>query len=194
MNVRLKVFAGFLSLAIVLSGVTTYAYGLLYSHDRYWNGTIVRVQERQAALIKSLLHATARDGQVDLAPEALGAMFAPLDGKLIIEVERGGDELFSNFNDSFPRSAHIDTVELAGGVRILISRYQPPTWNSQFLRWVKTPWQWFSPSYDYVTVPFIWFLVMYFLGLMMLGFAVKAAYLERDVMAVLRKYQDGDRS
>lgn len=192
MNTRLRVFAGFLLLAILLAGITTYAYGLLYSHDRYWNGTIVRVQDGQAALIRSLLLATARDAQIDLAPEALGAMFAPMDGRLIIEVERNGGKLFSNFNGRFERGAEIETVEIAGGVKVVISRYRPPTWNRTFLRWVKAPFQWLSPSYDYVTVPFMWFSAMYFMGLMLLGFAVKAAYLEHDVMAALRKYHDGD--
>lgn len=189
---RLRVFAGLLLAAILLAGVTTYGYGALYSHDRYWEGTIVHVQQTQAALIRSLLGVTVQDGDIDVAPDALELMFAPIDGKLIVEVERAGAVLFSNFNGRFARGAQIETVDLSGGVNVVISRYQPPTWNRTFLRWVKAPSQWASPSYDYVTIPFLWFSAMYFLGLLVLGLVLKASYLERDVMTALLKYQDGD--
>jgi len=120
-------------------------------------------------------------------------MFEPTNNKLIVEVVKSGGVLFSNFNGKFKPGALLDTLNLSDGTSIRILRYQPPTWNYLFLRWLRAPSRWFTPSYDYVTVPFLWFLAVYLMAMVVMGLFVKSSYLERDVISTLRKYGLGGR-
>jgi hypothetical protein len=175
-----------LLIAVLLALLTTYTYGKLFSHDRYWLGTIARVQQTQAALIRTMLNEFLVDAKLPLEKDRLSRMFAPMDGKLIIDVSHHSNPIYSSFNGRFSRGRVIEVIQLADGVEVALGGYAPPGWDRNFLRWLQNPGRWFEPSFDHVTFPFLWFLAVFALAIFALGFAVKSSYLERDVMTVLR--------
>jgi hypothetical protein len=186
---RISAMALLLLTAALLALFTTYAYGKLFSHDRYWLGTIARVQQSQAALIRALLDEFSVDGHLPTDKGRLSKMFAPMDRKLVVDVSRNGQEIYSNFNERFSRGQVIEVVQLPAGMRVVLGGYSPPNWNDTFVRWLQNPGRWFEASFDYVTVPFLWFQAIYALAFVAVGFAVKSSYLERDVLTMLRKVE-----
>ena len=87
--------------------------------------------------------------------------------------------------ERFIRGETLDVIEMQDGWRVSVITYQPPTWEQSFLRWLSRPGRWFEPSFDYITMPFLWFMAIYGLALLALGLAVKSSYLERDVLVAL---------
>jgi hypothetical protein len=185
---RLVVLSGMALTALVLALATAYTYGRWFSHDRYWHGTVERVQARQTALIRSLL--TGAGSKMPQDTEALAALFSPVDGVLVVEVRGDGELRYSNFVSRFVRGGELDVIELAGGWRVDVMGYQPPSWNRMFVRWLRQPARWLEPSFDHITMPFLWFLVMYAVGMLALGLAVKSSYLQRDVLMQLRRLEE----
>ena len=182
---KLLVFGSIAVLTVLLAVATVYAYGKWFSHNRYWHGTIERVQVRQAALARSFLTSGAAVGTLPERREALAEMFAPFDGVMAVEVHRHDDLRYSNVVDRFIRGKTLDVIEMQGGWRVSVIAYQPPTWEKSFVRWLSRPGRWLEPSFDYITMPFLWFMAIYSLGLLVLGLAVKSSYLERDVLVAL---------
>lgn len=182
---RIPVFLGMLVLAACLSSVTVFTYGKWYSHDRYWHGTIARVAENQALLVRDLLLAGDASQLQALTPEQLARMFSSLDNKMIVEVFADNELVYSNDNRRFARGSVLQTVGDQPHV-VVLSAYLPPTWKDLFLRWLKSPGRWFEPSFDPVTMPFLWFFAIYTLGLLCVGLLVKSTYLERDVLGALQ--------
>lgn len=184
-HARLIVFGSIAVLTVLLATATVYAYGKVFSHNRYWHGTIERVQARQAAMVRSFFMSGAAVGTLPVQRDDLAKMFAPLDGVMAVEVHRHGDLHYSNVVDRFRRGETLDVIEMQDGWRVSVITYLPPTWENIFLRWLGRPGRWFEPSFDYITMPFLWFMAIYGLGLLALGLAVKSNYLERDVLAAL---------
>jgi len=182
---RLIVFGSIAVLTVLLATATAYAYGKVFSHKRYWHGTIERVQARQAAMVRSFFMSGAAVGTLPEQRDALAKIFAPLDGVMAVEVHRHGDLRYSNVVDRFIRGETLDVIEMQDGWRVSVNTYLPPTWEKSFLRWLGRPGRWFEPSFDYITMPFLWFMAIYGLGFLALGLAVKSNYLERDVLAAL---------
>ncbi len=184
---RALVFSGIAITAILLGLATTYAYGNWVSHPRYWNGTIMRVQENQYALIASILRNSTGDASFSANSMDWRAMFEPTDGHLLIEVKNLGQLKYSNTNDRFERGMKLGSIELDEGWALNIFRYMPPSWNRSYIRWLKQPKRWLEPSFDPITMPFLWFSSIYALALLALGFVVKSRYLEHDVLVVLKR-------
>ena len=182
---RFLVFGSIGVLSVLLAMVTVYAYGKGFSHNRYWHGTIERVQVRQAALVRTLLTSRAAVGTLPEQKSALAEMFAPFDGVMAVYVHRHGDLRYSNAVSQFVRGETLDVIGMQDGWRVSVIAYQPPTWEKSFLRWFSRPGRWLEPSYDYITMPFLWFMVIYGLALLALGLAVKSNYLEHDVLVAI---------
>ena len=98
--------------AVLLALLTTYAYGKLFSHDRYWLGTMARVQDSQAALIRTLLSEFSIDENLPMDKGRLSRMFAPMDGKLVVDVSHHGERVYSSFNGRFGRGRAIAVIQL----------------------------------------------------------------------------------
>ncbi|MCX2973008.1 hypothetical protein EYC87_05340 [Halieaceae bacterium IMCC8485] len=184
---RVLVFSGIAITAILLGLATTYAYGNWFSHPRYWNGTIMRVQESQSALIESILRNSMGDASFNANSIDWRAMFGPMDGHLLIEVHNLGQLKYSNANDRFKRGIKLNSVQLYEGWTLDVFRYKPPSWNRSYIRWLKQPRRWLEPSFDPITMPFFWFSSIYSLALLAMGFIVKSRYLEQDVLGALER-------
>jgi len=184
---RLTVFPAILLLALLLALFTAYAYGGLFSHPRYWSGTIERVAVGQAALIRSMITEMVADRVVPSDSASLARMFAPIDNRLIVEVRQQQEIRWTNANERFARGKELDTLALSDDRQLVLSSYQPPAWNRLFLRWLSQPARWFEPSFDPVTMPFLWFFAIYSLSLLALGLMVRATYLERDVLGLFKQ-------
>lgn len=186
---RLLVYLGLSAVALMLSLVAVYSYGKWFSHDRYWHGTIERVQYNQARLVHGMLEGLVADGTVLSSQDALAKMFSTLDNRLVVEVVHDGELIFSNDNQRFIRGRLLEKFTLAQSWQVTLSSYQPPQWQDTFGRWLKNPARWFQPSFDHITFPFLWFLAIHGLGLIGLGFVIKSRYLQRDVLAVLSRIE-----
>lgn len=186
---RLLVYLGLCAVALILSLIAVYSYGNWFSHDRYWQGTIARVQYNQARLIKGLVEELGSDSTVWADTKRLEKIFTALDNRLIVEVFQGDELVFSNDNQRYSRGRLLNSVSVAPGWELLLSDYLPPKWHASFVRWLKNPSRWFEPSFDYVTFPFLWFLAIHGLGLVTLSLAVKIRYLQQDVLSVLNKLE-----
>ena len=184
---RLIVIPVILLLALLLALFTAYAYGGLFGHPRYWNGTIERVAVGQAALIRSLVTEMVADRALPSDSASLARIFAPIDNRLIVEVRQQQEIVWTNANEHFARGMELDTLALVDGRQLMISSYQPPAWNRLFLRWLGQPARWFEPSFDPLTMPFLCFFAIYSLSLLALGLMVRATYLERDVLGLFKQ-------
>src|SRR5690606_32364228 len=184
---RLLVYLGLLAVALVLSLVAVYSYGKWFSHARYWHGTIERVQYNQARLVRGMLEGLVADEAVLSSQDALAKMFSTLDNRLVVEVVHDGELIFSNDNQRFIRGRLLEKFTLAQSWQVTLSSYQPPQWQDTFGRWLKNPARWFQPSFDHITFPFLWFLIIHGLSLISLGFIVRSRYLQNDVLTLLRK-------
>lgn len=171
-------------LVLVFALLTTYCFGRWFSHDRYWLGTIDKVQVTQANLIRSMV--LKSDNAADWSKDDLREVFAPVAGKIIVEVKEADAIIFSNDNHRFLRGEIIEEISLPNQKTIAVYRYSPPGWNGVFKRWLASPSRWFEPSLDFVTFPFLFFILVYGVGMVAVGFAIKARHLENDVLPVLR--------
>lgn len=186
---RLRAWVLLLALILGAALVTTYSYGKWFSHERYWNGTIARVEVGQAHLIRDLVQAMPAaifDGSID----RWDRMFAALRNRLIVEVVHEQRLVYSNENQRFGRGRPLETVQVGEEWQLQITAYQSPAWSRNFRRWITNPARWLEPSFDHITWPFFWFAAAYFLAIVATGFAVKSRYLERDVMLVMRRIEE----
>lgn len=186
---RLLVYLGLCALVLFLSLGAVYSYGKWFSHERYWHGTIERVQYHQARLVRGMLEELVSDGAVLSSQETLARMFSTLDNRLVVEVFHDGELFFSNDNQRFIRDRLLVDATLPDNWQVALSSYRPPQWHGTFSRWLRNPARWFQPSFDHITFPFLWFLAIHGLGLVGLGFIIKSRYLQRDVLAVLSRIE-----
>jgi len=182
-----KQFAVFaLSISITLALLFVYAYGAVFQHDRYWSGTLAKVQKTEASIIANLLRGRDLGKALPDNVSELEQLFAPLDRKLIIEIDIIGELFFSNQEESWKKDGLLEEVKTQDAT-IKISSYVPPTWNSRFLRWLRNPTRWFEPSYDFITVPFILLFIIFLSFLYALGWRLRSLHLSENV---LKKLED----
>ena len=185
---NLRIVAVFLIALFCVLGslITTYLYGFTFSHPRYWEGTIARVLKTEADLIEALISNTRQELNRDLKADQFEAMFGPLKDKVIIEAFEDGVLIWTNSNGKYGRGELISRFPSSDRQSIVLSRYKPPEWNTQFSKWLTTPQRWFEPSLDHITFPFVWFLSIYGLAAIAVVLAVRVSYLERDVLFVFQ--------
>ncbi|MDP3025752.1 MAG: hypothetical protein Q8O10_09495 [candidate division Zixibacteria bacterium] len=167
-----------LLLAICFSIAIVYLYGA-WTHNRYWNGTIAKVQDTEIGLIKGILRIDLNKIVSKQESEPLVEIFKPLEGKLIVEIFVDSQLVFSNRVRDFRAKEEQSLIELARfNSRILfkIGKYEPPTWNSNFGKWILSFNKWFTPRFDYITMPFIFFLLIFIFGFLALIMWYKARH------------------
>ena len=179
-----------LTLSTLLALVTEYSYGRWFSHDRYWEGTVQRVTWTQSQLVKNIFTKTELISSVGLEIQLIGEILQPLQNKILVEIDQDGLIIFSNASEIFNSDQVIEKFTLKNNIQVTISGYKPPSWNSIFLGgWVNNPAEWFSPKYDYITMPFLWFEAIYMLLFIAIGHLMRARYLEIDVVNILNTMQ-----
>jgi hypothetical protein len=179
-----------LCFSTLLALITEYAYGRWFSHDRYWKGTVQRVTWTQSQLVKNIFTKTELISGVRLEMEQIGEILQPLQNKILVEIDLDGVIIFSNRSDIFTRDEVIENFVLENNMQVTISGYLPPSWHSLFWRgWINNPKEWFSPKYDHITMPFLWFETVYMLLFLAIGHLMRARYLEKDVVNILNTMQ-----
>lgn len=177
-------------IALLCSIATTYLYGLTFSHPRYWEGTISRMAWSNSALIEALVTEMSKQGAFPMETERLESIFSSVKNKLIIEVSREGNLVWTNINLNYLRSLQLRKIDLADGRILIVSKYEPPKWSFLFTRWLKNPRHWLEPSYDYVTLPFAWFFSIYLMAMAIIVLSYKSRYLEKDVLSIFKQIED----
>lgn len=174
-------------IALTISLAATYTYGALFQHDRYWEGTIKRVQDTQIAMLEATLDDPVMLRQLIDNEDRVQDLLNVLEGKIAITIYRSDQQVASNrINEWKIRNRERALIE-PGDIRVRIAIYEPPTWNRQFTRWLYAPSRWLLPGYDHITAPFIaFFLFSFMLGLAVL-WRYRARHLEKDVMNDLRR-------
>ena len=186
---RITAIAGMLVVAIMLSLLTTYFYGKTFSHPRYWDGTIERVVTRQVEFIEMVVNEFNSTKSFPRELPRIDKLFTPFKGKFIVELSEGEKVIWSNVNPGYGRGALVKKLDLLDGRRMVISRYTAPIWSSVFWRWLSSPDRWLEPSYDHITMPFIWFLLIHFVFLISIAMTITANYLKRDVLSLFQRIE-----
>lgn len=170
----------------ILSAATTYLYGSLFMHERYWLGTIERVNETQVNLLNNLLP-LSKIFKSKGKEHDLDKILEPLSGKIHIVANLDNEEIYSNLpNMHWKVKSKVSQITLPEGIELIISTYEPPTWNYQYLKWIKNPNEWLTPSKDFITVPFAFFSVIYLLAFYVFAWRMKAYYLAEEVLEIIR--------
>jgi hypothetical protein len=178
-----------------LALVVTYAYWGVFAHDRYYDGTLKRVNDKDAALVAGLLDSAAAQAAFPRDREAFSRIFQPLYGLMLFELHFDGQELFSNSHPERRPGAVLKRVSLGGSTpadpsddhTLVIRKYQPPSWNKEFRRWLSAPGKWVNTSRDRITGSFVAFFSLCFISVVALGWRARAGHLERQVLPHLRK-------
>ena len=174
--------------AALLAGLTTYLYGALFQHARYWGpgGTIDRVQDIDVRLIRALLTRPGA-GPLPDSQTAVEPLFAALDGKLAFELRRGDRIVYTNTIPERQLRAGATDIPLHDGATLTIRRYKPPAWSAEFVQWLAHPFDWSSRKYDRITAPFVAFFLIYVVFLYALAWRHRARHLSDEVLAELRR-------
>lgn len=155
-------------------------------HERYWHGTIEKVNSTYIELLNNLLpridtfKSEGKEGD-------LNEILDPLSGKIHIEASIDKKKIYSNLpNPNWKVKERISKITLPDGIEFIISNYEPPTWNYQYVNWIKNPSKWLTPSGDFITIPFIFFALIYLLFFYTFAWRMKATYLAEDVMDIIK--------
>lgn len=180
-----KLFAVALTVSIaMLFGLgLTYLYGQLFQHDRYWEGTIVRVEQTQSKLIESFV---TRTSFANFDKKDFSNLFSSLDGKMLVEIYDDNQPLYSNAPRWEVNTKNEVIAYTLDGMEVRWHTFQAPTWNTMFLSWLSYPRQWFTYKYDYITVPFVTFSLIIFLFLSLGSALLVNRYLQNDVLRSLQ--------
>jgi len=179
---KLSLWAFILIIATFLSILTIYAYGALFSHERYWYGTIRNVNLSEIKLISGLLNNEVDHAVLNSNSQLLHKIFSPVLGKIYIRIKHDKREVFNNnkFNYLVENDLYIHNKNTAEGLIVYtFGVYKPPSWNYQFLKWIKDIGNWFTYRHDFITIPFLFFFGIWSLALIAIVWRYKAR-LESD--------------
>ena len=181
-----------LMISVFITLVTIYFYGA-WQHDRYWNGTIGRVNQIETEVYEKLLRTNIVELYGERDFDRLGDIFAPLNGKLLIRLlDDRGRLVFSNLFGDRRLGEQIRRSEFSlGSTKFIVEfvRYKPPDWNQVFFRWLVHPSEWSKIKYDRITMPFIFFFVIWLLFFVSIIWRYKA-HLESDrLFSVLHEFE-----
>lgn len=187
---RLIIGTFFIIGSFLLALGATYLFGYFFNHDRYWQGTVHRVNVNQAALVHSIASNTDVKNQLlPVDPVQLDQMFHPINGLLLVEVSLNDKVLWSNASSRYIRGEVLRFLDLGEEHILSLSSYIPPTWNYLFFRWITQPVRWFEVSFNPITMPFLWFWSLLFLCFCTGGLLVKSSYLENDALRILKRIE-----
>ena len=179
-------------ISVFITLVTTYFY-CAWQHNRYWDGTMERVNQIESEVYEKLLRANIVEQYGERDFGRFGDVFASLNGKLLIRLLDGSGKLvFSNLYGNRRLGKRIRNSEFnVGSTKFMVEfvRYKPPDWNQVFFQWLIHPSEWSRIKYDKITMPFIFFFVIWLLFFVSIIWRYKA-HLETDrLFSVLREFE-----
>ncbi len=186
---RIILFLIIIFISTLGSLISSYAYGFFFSHARYWKGTIYNVESIEINLLKNILDKKLLNHSVFNDAEKLKSIFSPLDGKIGINIFDKKGSIFHNIKEYRQLSNEPAlTISIDIDKKVVIHRYQPPSWNKQFFKWLKKPHFWAKSSYDFITANFVSFFIIHTLFLYAISWQIRVRHLENDVLSIISKY------
>ena len=186
--------------AIIGALIMTAVYGK-FKHDRYYNGTIEAVQETQINLAISMLQllASKRATETKLTIDDFKRAFEPVLTKkyMPLKIYQDGNLIFQSPLSYRPIKAPKHKEIQLDGYQFEFGIYGTPPWfiddtamfgvgtNARYWRWLGDPKHWFSGVYDYIHVPFLSFLGLFYFFLFSLAYRFRANYLSDQVIVTL---------
>ena len=154
-----------------------------------------RVNEIETSVYEKLLGLNIAEQSQKNDFNKLAEIFAPLNGKLLIRVQdENGDAIFTNKSGERRLGDLLLRTEYDLGTKkylVEFVRYKPPNWNQVFLGWLSSPGEWFKfkITYDRITMPFLFFLVIWTLFFASAIWYYKARLESERLFSVLREFE-----
>ena len=163
-------------------------------HDRYYS-TISKVETNQRYMIKGLSLVEGIGSNAEKNIKSFEGIFDVLRDLLPVKITQEGKEIYSNIlsNDDLklkknrryyweglkeePSSFSLGDSSYT----IEVDTYIPPKWSSEFLRWIKQPGKWFTPRFDFITIPFLMFAFLFYWILWARLWLYRSRYLSREI-------------
>lgn len=202
--VRKKIVLHLLVLIISMFGAlsTLAIYGKL-KHDRYWEGTINKVQQTQIKLSISMLEfmIDKKSSGTQFFHEDFRNAFSPVRFFMPVKVYKNGELFFEQTGSYRSVKNHEYKKFTFDDFEILFGIYDAPSWfidqeafwgvgkNATFWRWIGSPEDWFTNKYDFIQVPFIAFFLLIYSALFALAYRFQANYFGKKVLATLEEIQ-----
>lgn len=184
---RVILYGLLLFISIIASLLFTYVYGS-FQHERYWKGTISKVVDTEITLIKGIASIVTDNDLFYVDKKKYKSMFDSLTGKVGVTITLNDELIYSNISDDrFFDGKYVNIENNNGSLAFKIYRYTTPVWGSNFKSWIKRIDDWFTPRFDYITVPFLTALVMNYLFLYALLWRYREKHMSRDVRQLLNK-------
>ena len=207
---RKKILLHLLVLTISLIGalLTTAIYGK-FQHDRYWEGTIYKVQKNQIKLSISMLEflIDKKSSNAEFLEEDFKDAFYPMRYFMPVKVYKNGELLFQYSESKRPIKNHEYRKFASADFEILFGIYGAEPWftdpeaflgvgkKAKFWRWVASPADWLTKKYDYIQVPFVAFFLLIYSALFAFAYRFQANHFGKKVLTTLeeiKKHQAGD--
>ena len=180
--------------SIFLSLIFTYLYFELFQHDRYYKGTIANVEKTETEMIKGLASITGIGSLAIEDIKSFEKIFSPLENYLAVTITKAGKLVYSNIPKEKELKLKKNRRYVWQGLKnepldfpltnsdfvIHVDTYIPPKWSSEFVRWIKQPQDWFTPTYNSITVPFLMLIVLFYWILFALFWSYRSEYLEEE--------------
>jgi hypothetical protein len=187
--------------SVFLSLISTYIYFEFFQYDRYYKGTIARVEKTEIAMIEGLASIKGIGSLAKTDINSFAGVFSALENKLAVTITQSGELVYSNIpkEDDLKlkrnrryfwkklKNAPRDFPLLNSNYVIHVDTYIPPKWSSKFIRWIKRPQDWFTSSNDFITIPFLMLSVLFYWILFALCWSYNSEYLEDKVLKYLEK-------
>jgi len=172
--------------------ITMYFFGN-WQHYRYWNGTIVRVNEIESDVYNKLLTTDIKDIYAKQDFAKLTEIFKPLEGKLLIRlIDQKGNIVFENTTYKYQLGRILQQSHVKSGFEeytIQIISYRPPSWDSVYGSWFSNVSEWFSIKYDRITTPTIFYFLIWSLFFTALIWRYKSRLDNERLFHVLREFR-----
>ena len=183
---RVILYGVLLVVSVIGSLLFTYIYGA-FQHDRYWDGTISKVVDTEIGIIQGVASIVTVNNLTTIDNKHYKKMFDPLKGKVGVFVTFDGVIIYSNLSSKRVFDGDPISIENDNGLGFKIYRYSPPKWSFNYKRWITSINVWFTPRFDYITVPFLTALVINYLFLYALLWRYREKHMSRDVRQLLNK-------
>ena len=179
-----------LTISALMTVVTMYIFGA-WQHNRYWDGTMNRVNEIESSVYQNLLAADFNDIFSKRNFDELKGVFEPLDGKLLIRlIDQNGSIVFDNAKESRKLGRTIQESQIKFGSEkftVQFIRYKPPSWSKEYGRWFLSITEWGKHKYDRITIPSIFIFCILLVGITAAIFYIKAREESRRYFSVYKE-------
>ena len=183
---RVTLYGILLFISIITSLLFTYVYGS-FQHERYWEGTIRNVIDTEINLIKGIASIVTENDLTNIDNDYYKALFDSLTGKVGVSVVSNNELVYSNIVNNRAFDDEPISIENNTGLVFKLYRYASPAWGFNFKRWLTSIDKWFTPRFDYITVPFLFSLIINYLFLYALLWRYREKHMSMDVRQLLNK-------